>query len=619
MALTVVDNRIILNEADANTGWTGSSTVNSGNTDPSPVEAANWLGMAVSTSTDDAYVGITSDDYSGGGSLFVWMQENGAMDTLVNGGSQIQVGDGTHRVGYHVGGSDASGFRHDDGPVKWTCYVLDLANKPANFTTYAGSEANLNEAAITQVGVAFKTLSKALGGSTNCFWDILRFADPGVGIEVYGGTSGTPESLSTLASLDRSTGNQQAYGIIREVGTGVYSIQGNINLGDNTSTNDTYIDIDGETVLWEDRGLSAANYYRFSVAGNATGTTVVNITNSSLTVPSTASASFSSNDANVTVDATSSVFTGFDQGISIGGSTIDWSGCTFNTCGQITLSSTSSLSDCTINNSSAAVSVQTDDLANVTGCDFTSDGSNHAVELTSIGTGTMTWDNTLSNYVTGVTGSPVTGSSTGNEALYVNVGTGTLTVNVASGATTPSIRTAGATVNVVAGQVTTTVQVNDEAGDPISGARVRLEAADGTGPLPFEDSVSFTRSGSTVTVTHTGHGLSSNQYVRIFGGSDVEYNGVWQITVTGTDTYTYDVGVRTPTTPGTGSSTGVLVYGTTDVSGQVSDTRSLSTSQPVIGVSRKSTTSPLYKQASISGTASNAGDTTLTATMVSDE
>ena len=620
MALTLVDNRIVLSEADTATGWTGSTTVATGAADPDPVEATNWLGMAVSQATEDAYVSITSDDYSAGGTVSVWVQDNGAMDTLVNGGVQIVVGDGSNRVGYHVGGSDATGFRHNDGPVKWTNFVLDLANKPVNFTTYAGSETLLNEAAITEFGVAFKTLAKAKGGTTNCFWDIGRFADNAVGIETYGGTSGTPESLATLATEDRNTGNLRGHGVIRELAAGVYGIQGNVNLGDVTSTNDTYIDITNETLAWEERVLSAANYYRFTIAGNATGVTEVNIKDSVLSVSGTASASFDVSDANVdTFTANGSVFSGFDQGITTGSTGQTWNGDNFIECGTITLNSV--LTNCNISNSVAASAVVCDTLADLDNCSFTSDGSNHAVELTSIGGGTMVWDNTLTGYDTGVTGSPVTPTTTGNEAIFVNVGTGTLTINVATGATTPSIRSAGATVNVVAGQVTTTVQVNDDTGSPIQGALVRAEAADGTGPLPYQTSVSMTRFGPTVTVTHSSHGLSTNQYVRIAGATETEYNGVWQITVTGTNTYTFNIGARTPSSPATGSptSTGILVYGTSDVNGEVSDTRSLSSSQPVIGVSRKSSSAPFYKQGTISGIASNSANTTLTTTMVSDE
>jgi hypothetical protein len=105
--------------------------------------------------------------------------------------------------------------------------------------------------------------------------------------------------------------------------------------------------------------------------------------------------------------------------------------------------------------------VITDDLADLDDCTFVSDGSNHAVELTSVGTGSMNWNCTATGYVAGSTGSPASTSSTGNEAIFVNVASGTLTINVASGATVPSIRSAGATVNVVAGQVTFTIVVKD--------------------------------------------------------------------------------------------------------------------------------------------------------------
>lgn len=119
--------------------------------------------------------------------------------------------------------------------------------------------------------------------------------------------------------------------------------------------------------------------------------------------------------------------------------------------GAITLTGTGTLTDCLVINNTAASSVLTDDLANVVGCGFTSDGSNHAVELSSLGSGSMSWNNDLSGYVDGgVGGEPVTATATGNEAIYVNVGSGTLTINVTAGASVPSIRSLGAVVNVVA-------------------------------------------------------------------------------------------------------------------------------------------------------------------------
>ena len=67
-----------------------------------------------------------------------------------------------------------------------------------------------------------------------------------------------------------------------------------------------------------------------------------------------------------------------------------------------------------------------------------------------------------------------------------------------------------------------------------------------------ETAVSITRSGSTATVTHTSHGFADNSWVMIDGATQTEYNGRFQITVTGTNTYTYTV-PGTPATPATGA------------------------------------------------------------------
>ena len=336
MTTTVADDtaRIILNECDANTGWTGTSTVTAANA-PVAVEATNQLGMGVSTSTDDAYVSITSDDYSGGGTLSVWVQANGNMDTLVNGGIMIQVTDGTNYIGYHVGGSDKSAFRHDDGPVKWECYLLDLANKPANFQVLSGGgvEANLNEAAITEVGVGFVTLSKALGGGTNCYWDIIRFADNAAAVTFVGGTtSGAAGNAEETAILDRAVTNQQALGVLRQLATGVYGIQGNIILGDSASASDQFWEESNVTYAWEDRGLSTNNYYRFSLIGSSTATNCeFSFTSTAFTVPALASASFDGNGADITVcDMISCSFIGFDQGIETSDDIGDsWINCNY--------------------------------------------------------------------------------------------------------------------------------------------------------------------------------------------------------------------------------------------------------------------------------------------------
>lgn len=66
---------------------------------------------------------------------------------------------------------------------------------------------------------------------------------------------------------------------------------------------------------------------------------------------------------------------------------------------------------------------------------------------------------------------------------------------------------------------------------------------------------SITRSGSTVTVTLSAANstLVTGDYVKLSGAVETDYNGVWQITVTSSTTFTFNIGVLTPTSPATGT------------------------------------------------------------------
>ena len=101
------------------------------------------------------------------------------------------------------------------------------------------------------------------------------------------------------------------------------------------------------------------------------------------------------------------------------------------------------------------VGLLADTIALVTLNTFNSDGTGHAVNLGNITTTqAVTWNNFESGYVAGVTGSPITTGTSGNETILCNVSVGeVLTINVADGASTPSVKNDGTgTVNVVAGQ-----------------------------------------------------------------------------------------------------------------------------------------------------------------------
>ena len=153
--------------------------------------------------------------------------------------------------------------------------------------------------------------------------------------------------------------------------------------------------------------------------------------------------------------------------------------------------------------------------------------------------------------------------------------------------------------------VATTITVQDlSTGSVIEGASVLLWVTDNSNYF-YRSSVSITGLNTTATVTHTDHGLSTDDYVVIEGVSNEDdYNGVHQVTVTSTSEYTYSTNENIDFSPATGTitSTFAIISGTTNASGVVSDSRSLSVDQPVSGWVRKSSSSPYYQQGVISGT-----------------
>jgi len=76
-------------------------------------------------------------------------------------------------------------------------------------------------------------------------------------------------------------------------------------------------------------------------------------------------------------------------------------------------------------------------------------------------------------------------------------------------------------------------------------------------------SVALTSSGTTVTATLVGHGLTASQVVYITGANEVDYNGYVTIaTIADVDTFTYTVGTAPSASPATGTitaSTEVLI------------------------------------------------------------
>jgi hypothetical protein len=158
--------------------------------------------------------------------------------------------------------------------------------------------------------------------------------------------------------------------------------------------------------------------------------------------------------------------------------------CTFQACGTITSGGCTFLGNA-VNDSPAAVAFvwnsATDTSGRLDGTTFTSAGTGHALEFTTVGT------YLLSN----VSFVGYGGNNTTNAAVFVSATTGTLTLNI-SGSAAPTVRTAGATVNVVVAFVLTLTGIP-------SGVRVTI--VDSTTRAELLDLLA---DGNDVTYAHSG-------------------------------------------------------------------------------------------------------------------
>jgi hypothetical protein len=647
MALTVTDNRTIKDEADDNTPWTAAGTSTStatGTADPYPIEAtAHVVTTASSTSGAFQWLWHTGTSLGTGPHLiYIWCTTTAVIGLRSQGGLMLLLGDGTNRVGYNVGGSDVAPFRSDSGEsatrVGYMCFVIDtaqLATWPHGANVQAGSRATLetNVNLITQVGIGCWVLAKAIGGAINFWADIIRH---GVatniatsGLTISGGTSGEPGVFREIAVEDRSSANQKAHGVIRELGEGTFGIQGTLRFGDQT-TGSSWFEDQNQTIVFENRNLNSARY-KIVITDNGTGTTTFKLGDKvgsgtsatgqngcALISPTGVGALFDSGtDTNVTdVFIYGSTFSGFSNGIKLRTGQ-EFIGCFVNASGTLdaggaTLVNTS----ITASTATSALlwNVNTNTNALLDGMSFVSSGTGHAIEL---GSNTPTSIDfvgiNFTNYAS-------TDGSTGNEALYNNSGK-SITVNITGGGSSPSVRNGtGASTTIVAGAVTVTLTAQTATGSVVQDAKAFVKASDATGPFPYQESVTIVNSGTTATVTHTSHGLATNDKVFIEGASLDANLGVFTITVTDTNTYTYTM-LSTPGSSPTGTitSTFVVLKGLTDVNGQISMSRVFSSNQPFIGWARKSSAAPYYKEGIVTGTISSTTGASITALMIEDE
>jgi len=619
MAITVTDNRVEIDSADSTTGWdspVGGEPVTSFTVEPSPKESSAHNGIQVSNTEAELLHTHSSTDLSSGVLFYACSFAHGIMETAVNYGVSAVLGDGTNTNAYQVGGADIAVFRHSAGSsVNYQCLLIDSGNLPTG-KALQGTFGSFDNTAVTEFGVNYITTVKSVGGVENCFVDKILYGNGGLTIA---GTDSAAGFLDDLAVLDQATTSGGSYGGCRSLGAGVYGVQIKIILGDAGTGSDTLSIVD-QTFKLENFSGIGVDKLGIIIQGNATGTQAFTFTNSVLFSPAGSGAFITATDVNVeSLDITGCLIQNFDQGLAFSADATnapghDISNNTFLGCSQINSGKTAftdNTIDSTIDANGGFIIDANTDISAVSGLTFNSDGTGHAIYITSPGSYTLT------DFI--FTGFSAVQDENTDSVIYNNSG-GLATVTISGGSGSVTYRNGtSASTTIIAGAVDVTVKAVDSTGAAIENARVHLKAS--AGPLPFSDSVTITRSGTTATVSHTAHGMVNNDKITFRGITDKTEDNATQIisnvTVNAYDYTTTNAGSTSYS--GTITGTFVALEGLTDVSGLITTTRVFGADQPIIGWTRKSTSSPYYKQGILAGSISSSNGYNSTAVMVDDE
>lgn len=597
-----------VSNSDTLTGWTAEGATPTTETDYF-YQGAGSMSIQVKTGEVGAYftAGATANFSSGN---FVWIakfiQTN--KDAIDGNGLQLKIGSAnTAAYLYNI-------YSSTTYPVAggWQIQCIN-----PNISQWRSS--TIGSPDLTAVDVyGIRSDASATAKAPNLGADAIDYITSNTGLTLTRGDSTDANgSFSDFVTFDEGTLNNR-YGVI-QTRDGILYINGKLNIG-NTTVNTEFTDSNRVLVFPHHRvanGFCGINFDCSNTGSNTNITACVFNGRGALT---------SSDDTRPSYDVIS----------TFGLITLD--SCSFNTFARIGLQSQAKFISCSfinglqINAASANIQFSTftgctggsnasylvwpdnvDTNGKLDGCIFTKGTTEtHAIQLANQSLTSITLTDVTFTGYNATNGQP-------NSAIHVMKTTGDLTINI-TGGTTPSYLSEGATVTIVSGAVDVTVTARTTAGTAVQNARVFLRASDGTGPFPFEDSVTITNSGTTATVNHASHGMATNDKVVINGASHWQNNGVFAITVANTTHYTYTMPSGPGSNPtGTITSTFVALEGLTDVNGVITTSRVYATDQPVTGWIRKSSTQPYYKTAPLTGTIDSGTGLTATGVLVADE
>jgi hypothetical protein len=581
----------VLSDADTNTGWNDLTTADA----DIKVEGTASMSGVFRASGDTGYYDAASAPTSGADRILRgWVFTNNLpyMEDEAGGGYSLYVYDGTNETTKHVM------FGSDTYPGGWFYFWMAMASFiPAP---------SYNQSLVERWGI-YGYHHTSAKNAVNTWMDVLRYMD---GYYMTGGTSGDKIDIIDVAVTDKTS----AYGIIQE-SRGVYFGTGTVQVGNGATT--TWFEMDGEVLVFlampGDLRISEG-LYLIDVTGSGCDAVITNCVLRSAGTTNTTrfTLDFSDSDATVDFSNNSVLFAstiGFHSGMTATSNT-------FDDCRQITHAG-ANMNGCTAKNyegtaGTAALlyNVNTDPDGEMDDMTFVKGtAATHAIEFGSTAPSAVTLRDQIYTGYNAAHGN--------NDSTFYNNTGGALTINIVGGSGNVTYRNGtSATTTIVADPVALSIHAQDISTQAdISGAQAFVYVTSTAGGYPYQASVTITRSGTTATVTHTGHGLSTNDNAFIEGATDGLYNGCYQITVTTDDAYTYTMnGTPAADASGTITSTFAVIMDTTDVNGDTSVSYAYSSNQPISGRVRYAG----YRTGAISGEIDNTAGRAITLNLVPD-
>jgi hypothetical protein len=376
--------------------------------------------------------------------VYIMIKDN-LHDDFASLGGQIVLDDtadgtSTTTIGYAVAGYDVIGLPYEK---KYSAMKLDVSvvvaspgTSGVDFFQHNGTEANLDQTIIKQVGYGSIHLIKGQGTIPNTFFDgIYYIANDSYAATISGGTSGTPETMADLVGDDITVGA----GLFSNPIGAAYYIFAPTEWGDAGTATTAFAGTDEQWYYLGDNGgghAVGATHFPMRLVGNATGTNIfrqTRVTNINVGTRS----EFDWSDANfdeITLDNVTWVDFGV---ITAPGTDVDknFTVGTFNNCDQFIMNAMN-MTDITFNgafDANGAVLLDTSgDSNNAVNLIFNSDGTGHAVEITVAGT----YD--LDNWVYNDFGA----DGTTDAAVYISANVA-VTLNIQNGGDTPTVRNSG--------------------------------------------------------------------------------------------------------------------------------------------------------------------------------